>query len=255
MEPSVSETGGHAPASETAPQDVGQPPPEGGWDPYDVWHTRILAPRLENQAPPSSLDDTAQASPPLSLVQPSGRHRRREDKFDPEVRARLKKRLQGTWSGITGQGFTAAAAACAARIPATFGSEQDAMPTEKATGLQRMVRATLFSLAGLRAAWRGEAAFRQECALALVMIPAAFWLGQTPLECAALIGVVLLVLIVELLNSGIEAAVDRIGSDHHELSGRAKDMGSAAVFLSLLLTLVVWGAIAWQRFGAAVFQI
>ena len=118
----------------------------------------------------------------------------------------------------------------------------------KATGLTRVVRATLFSIAGLKAAWLGEAAFRQECALAIVMIPTAFWLGTSNLERLLLVASVVLVLIVELLNSAVEAVVDRVGSDHHELSGRAKDMGSAAVFLSLLLAAAVWGTIAWQRF-------
>ncbi len=80
------------------------------------------------------------------------------------------------------------------------------------------------------------------------MTPVAFWLGQTVLERALLIGVLLLVLIVELLNSAIEAAVDRHGDEQHELSGRAKDLGSAAVFVVLVLVGVVWGAVAWQRF-------
>ncbi len=80
------------------------------------------------------------------------------------------------------------------------------------------------------------------------MTPVAFWLGQTVLERAMLIGVLLLVLIVELLNSAVEAAVDRHGDEQHELSGRAKDLGSAAVFVVLVLVGVVWSAVAWQRF-------
>jgi diacylglycerol kinase (ATP) len=119
------------------------------------------------------------------------------------------------------------------------------------TGLKRVISATFFSLAGLRAAWRGEAAFRQEILLCAVLIPAAFWLGTTAIERSLLIGTCLIVLIVELLNTGIEAVVDRIGAEHHDLSGQAKDLGSAAVFLSLLLVLVVWGLIAWDRFGTA----
>ena len=118
------------------------------------------------------------------------------------------------------------------------------------TGLKRIWNATFYSLAGLRAAWRGESAFRQESLLCVVLIPAAFWLGTTAVERSLLVGSCLLVLIVELLNSGIEAAVDRIGSEHHDLSGRAKDLGSAAVFLSLALVLVVWALIAWERFVA-----
>lgn len=115
--------------------------------------------------------------------------------------------------------------------------------------LGRIVRATVFSVAGLRAAWIHEAAFRQECLAGAVLVPAAFWLGQDAVERALLIGVCLLVLIVELLNSAIEAAVDRVGTDHHLLAGRAKDLGSAAVFTSLLLVLCVWGLIAWERFA------
>jgi diacylglycerol kinase (ATP) len=119
------------------------------------------------------------------------------------------------------------------------------------TGFRRIVNATFFSFAGLRAAWRNEAAFRQESSLCAVLIPAAFWLGTTAVERSLLIGTCLLVLIVELLNSGLEAAVDRIGAEHHDLSGQAKDLGSAAVFLSLVLVLVVWGLIAWERFAAS----
>jgi diacylglycerol kinase (ATP) len=117
------------------------------------------------------------------------------------------------------------------------------------TGLRRIVNATSFSFAGLRAAWRDEAAFRQEALLCVVLVPTGVWLGQTAVERALLIGSCLLVLIVELLNSGLEAIVDRVGLEPHRLSGQAKDLGSAAVFMSLLLTLVVWGLIAWQRFG------
>lgn len=120
-------------------------------------------------------------------------------------------------------------------------------------GLRRIVNATLFSLAGLRAAWQHEAAFRQELMLAVVLIPAGIWLGRTAVERSLLIGSCLLVLIVELLNSAIEAIVDRVGLEPHPLSGRAKDLGSAAVFVSLALVLVVWSLIAWSRFGPAPF--
>lgn len=116
------------------------------------------------------------------------------------------------------------------------------------TGIRRIIRATRFSAQGFAQAWKHEAAFRQELALAVVLTPAAFWLGQTALERAALLGVLLLMLIVELLNSAIEAAIDRHGEEQHELSGRAKDLGSAAVFVVLVLVGVVWGAVAWQRF-------
>jgi diacylglycerol kinase (ATP) len=116
-------------------------------------------------------------------------------------------------------------------------------------GLRRIINATRFSVKGLRAAWRNEAAFRQECILAVIMTPAALWLGRTATEKSLLIGTVWLVLIVELLNSAIESVVDRIGTDHHELSGQAKDLGSASVLVSLLLTLLVWSLIGWDRFG------
>ena len=111
------------------------------------------------------------------------------------------------------------------------------------------MRATVYSAQGLAQAIRHEAAFRQELVLVIVLSPVAFWLGQTIVERALLIGTLLMVLIVELLNSAIEAAVDRHGEEHHELSGQAKDMGSAAVFISLIVVVLVWGAIAWQRFG------
>jgi len=117
------------------------------------------------------------------------------------------------------------------------------------TGLRRIVNATLFSLAGLTAAWRNEAAFRQECALVALLTPTAFWVGQTAVERALLIASCWLVLIVELLNSAVETAVDRVGTDQHELSGRAKDLGSASVLVSLALTAVVWGLIGWERFA------
>ena len=119
------------------------------------------------------------------------------------------------------------------------------------TGIRRILRATKFSAQGLAQAWRHEAAFRQELVLVLLLVPVAVWLGQTALERAVLIGCCLIVLIVELINSAIEAAIDRHGDEHHELSGRAKDMGSAAVFVSLVLVAVVWGLIAAERFFAA----
>lgn len=107
-----------------------------------------------------------------------------------------------------------------------------------------------FSTQGLVAAWKNEAAFRQELTLVALLLPVAIWLGQNALERAVLIGCLLLVVLVELLNSAIEAAVDRHGEQLHELSGRAKDMGSAAVFVSLVLVALVWGLIAAERFLA-----
>ena len=116
------------------------------------------------------------------------------------------------------------------------------------TGLRRLLRATVYSAQGVSHAWRNEAAFRQESVLAVLLVPCALWLGRTPLERALLIGVCLIVLIVELLNTAVEAVVDRHGEEHHELSGAAKDLGSAAVFFSLVLVLVVWAGVALDRF-------
>lgn len=115
------------------------------------------------------------------------------------------------------------------------------------TGIRRILRATKYSSQGLREAWKHEAAFRQEVLLLVVLMPVALWLGGTPIERAALIGSLLLVIIVELLNSAVEAAIDRLGDEQHELSGRAKDLGSAAVFMSLTLATLIWGVIAYQR--------
>lgn len=117
------------------------------------------------------------------------------------------------------------------------------------TGLTRIGKAAIYSMKGFRAAWQHESAFRQETVLALVMVPMAIWLGRNVIETAVLIGTVFLVVIVELINSSIEAVVDRVSDEHHILSGRAKDMGSAAVFLALMLVLIVWVLIAIDRFG------
>lgn len=123
-------------------------------------------------------------------------------------------------------------------------------PHKGRTGLDRVIRATGYSMAGLKAAYRGESAFRQEFWLAALMFPLAFWLGRSWVEVALLAGSLMLVLIVELLNSGIEAAIDRVSYELHDLSKRAKDLASAAVFLSLLLCAGIWAAALWQRFMA-----
>lgn len=115
------------------------------------------------------------------------------------------------------------------------------------TGFNRVWHATGYSLAGLRAGW-GQAAFRLEACLSFVMVPLAFFVGGSWVEVALLAGAVLLVLIVELLNTAVEAAIDRIGPEWHVLSKRAKDMGSAAVFLSLLLAGGTWLAGLYQFF-------
>jgi len=116
------------------------------------------------------------------------------------------------------------------------------------TGIKRIIDAAGYSWQGLSAAVKHESAFRQELFMCLILVPAAFWLGQTAVEYALLIGSLLFVLIVEILNSAIEAVVDRMGDEVHELSGRAKDMGSAAVMLSLLNVVVIWGLIAYHYF-------
>jgi diacylglycerol kinase (ATP) len=116
----------------------------------------------------------------------------------------------------------------------------------KPTGFTRMVRAFGASMKGLTGAFREEAAFRQELALALVVIPVGLWLGNNGIERVLLIAPMFLVLIIELINSAIEATVDRIGLERHTLSGLAKDIGSAAVLLSLLLLAVVWLLVLWR---------
>ncbi len=114
-------------------------------------------------------------------------------------------------------------------------------PYKGKTGFKRLFNALFYSLDGFRAAFKHEDAFRQEALLAVVAVPLALWLGKTGVERALMIASVLLVLIVELLNSAIEAAVDRISLEHHHLIKRAKDMGSAAVLVSLINAAVVWG--------------
>lgn len=116
-------------------------------------------------------------------------------------------------------------------------------PFKGKTGLVRVINAAGYSWAGLKAAFRHEDAFRQEVFLLAVLVPLALYLGDSGIERALLIGALLLVLIVELLNSAVEAAVDRISLDHHELIKRAKDMGSAAVMIALANVGVVWGLV------------
>jgi diacylglycerol kinase (ATP) len=125
----------------------------------------------------------------------------------------------------------------------------EANPQKLRTGLNRVWHAAGFSLAGLHAGW-AHTAFRQEAIAAIVLVPAAFWLARNWVEGALLAGSVVLVMIVELLNTGIEAAIDRIGPEWHHLSKRAKDMGSAAVLLSLLLCGGIWAAAIVQRLAA-----
>ena len=112
----------------------------------------------------------------------------------------------------------------------------------------RILKATVWSMQGLRAAWLHESSFRLEVYLFLVFGPLGLWLGDTGVERALLVGSCLLVLSVELLNSAIEAVIERYGPEFHELAGRAKDMGSAAVFIAMLNVLLVWGCILAPRF-------
>ncbi|MBV7598997.1 diacylglycerol kinase [Aeromonas sp. sia0103] len=116
-----------------------------------------------------------------------------------------------------------------------------------ATGVTRVINATGYSMKGLKSAWINEAAFRQELVLVLLLMPLACWLGDSLNQILLLIVISWLVVIVEVLNSAIEAVVDRIGSEHHELSGRAKDLGSAAVFIALGLNALVWGALVGRN--------
>jgi diacylglycerol kinase (ATP) len=120
-------------------------------------------------------------------------------------------------------------------------------PTKGRTGVDRILHAAVNSWSGLRLAYSGESAFRQETWLAIVLVPASFFVGRDLLEVALLAGSVMLVLIVELLNSAVEAVVDRVSFDWHALSKRAKDIGSAAVLLALLYCASVWAAVVFQR--------
>ncbi|MFI5446157.1 diacylglycerol kinase [Polaromonas sp. UC242_47] len=120
-------------------------------------------------------------------------------------------------------------------------------PQKDRKGLNRVWHALGYSLAGLRAGWH-ETAFRQEALASLVLLPASVWLGSNWVETVLLAGAVVLVMIIELLNTGIETAIDRIGPEWHDLSKRAKDMGSAAVLLSLLLCAGIWATALFQRF-------
>jgi diacylglycerol kinase (ATP) len=118
-------------------------------------------------------------------------------------------------------------------------------------GTRRIVTAAGYSLRGIHACWKHEAAFRQEVAMVVVLFPASFFLARDAVQWILLISPLLLVLMLEVINSAIESVVDRIGPEHHELSGRAKDMSSASVFFCLILIAFTWGAIAWENHGSA----
>lgn len=124
------------------------------------------------------------------------------------------------------------------------------MAAENETMVHHILNAFVYSFAGLKAAWKNEMAFRGEAVVIAVIIPVGVWLGRTPVEWALLIGSGLTILITELVNSALEATVDRIGPERHELSKRAKDLGSAAVFISMISAAVIWILIAYSRFAA-----
>lgn len=114
------------------------------------------------------------------------------------------------------------------------------MLAQRSKGIERVIKATFYSMKGIRHAFVSEAAFRQELALAVILFPLGLWLGETGVEKALLTGVLLIVLMVEMLNTAIEIVVDRFGGETHQLSGQAKDVGSAAVFFSLINVVLVW---------------
>ena len=121
-------------------------------------------------------------------------------------------------------------------------------------GIERLIDATGYSMKGIRSGWRNEAAFRQEAVMVMVLLPLSFFVASNAVEWILLVAPLFLILIVELLNSAIESVVDRIGHEHHDLSGRAKDMGSAAVFFSIFLILISWVTIVWQNFLAGMIR-
>lgn len=131
--------------------------------------------------------------------------------------------------------------------PTLSSTDTPVNPQKERTGLNRVWHAFGYSLAGIRAGW-GETAFRQECIAAFILVPLSFWLGRNWVEVALLAGSVVLLMVVELLNTAIETAIDRVGPEWHDLSKRAKDMGSAAVLLSLLVCAGIWLAALGQRF-------
>ena len=126
-------------------------------------------------------------------------------------------------------------------------NDSSVRPGEKPVGLTRLFRAFVNTWGGFVGAWREEAAFRQECLLAVIVIPGGIWLGNSGIARALLVAPMLLILIVELLNSAIEAAIDRIGAERHPLSGLAKDLGSAAVFVSFTLLVATWALVLLDR--------
>lgn len=131
---------------------------------------------------------------------------------------------------------------------ATTTSDSEIEEAKPKPGLGRLWRAAKFSIAGIQAAFRNEAAFREECYTLLVVVPLGLWLGNNGLERAMLVGFPLCVLVIEILNSAIESVVDRFGAERHPLAGRAKDLGSAAVLVWILICFLIWGLILGPRF-------
>ncbi|HEY6943392.1 diacylglycerol kinase [Dokdonella sp.] len=123
------------------------------------------------------------------------------------------------------------------------------MPSTEPRGPRQIARAFRWSMMGLRAAWRYEASFRLEAYLFAIFFPLGLWIGRGPIEKALLTGSLVLVLSAELLNSAVEAIVDKASPEFHELAGRAKDMGSAAVLLLMANVVLCWGLVLWPRFG------
>ena len=122
------------------------------------------------------------------------------------------------------------------------------MRNNRHTGIRRLINAFKYSFAGFKAAWKNEEAFRQEIIVAMIIFPAGLLLGTSGTERALLIGIYLFIPLVELINSSIESIVDRMGTEKHELSGRAKDLGSAAVLLTICIAIIVWGLVVYDRF-------
>jgi diacylglycerol kinase (ATP) len=127
-------------------------------------------------------------------------------------------------------------------------NDTSAMTKPGNRGLRRVNAATMFSFKGFKAAWQNEEAFRTEILLAIVLVPTAFWLGQSTVERLLLLLSLILVILAELANTAIESVVDRISSEQHPLSGQAKDLGSSLVFVTNMTVLLVWGMIGWDRF-------
>ena len=132
----------------------------------------------------------------------------------------------------------------------TDADTQEQKPPQKGnTGFLRVVKAAGYSTAGLKAAWQHESAFRQELSTGIVLLPLAYWLAETWLQLLAMVAACVLVLITELLNSAVENVVDRVGTEHHVLAGRAKDIASAAVALAIVLVAMTYAAVALERFA------